>query len=216
MIFKNSLTLNYRKIYDNNFTFFKSVNLKKEIGIYIFFNENLNNIPTILIKDLSDIYKINNVLPNYDEIKLYDYDFTTELALNDIIKISNSCFVYVSTEKNKERIIISLFTIYNNDKKLSIKYFIINKQEFYQDNSIFSSLKFQFYNNSILSLTSDYLLKDINQKDKSFSSLILFNYPNYTDIKIDVINYLLEKNEIIIDFNKIISCFERARYNISY
>lgn len=205
LIFKNSLTLNYRKIYDNNFTFFKSVNLKKEIGIYIFFNENLNNIPTILIKDLSDIYKINNVLPNYDEIKLYDYDFTTELALNDIIKISNSCFVYVSTEKNKERIIISLFTIYNNDKKLSIKYFIINKQEFYQDNSIFSSLKFQFYNNSILSLTSDYLLKDINQKDKSFSSLILFNYPNYTDIKIDVINYLLEKNEIIIDFNKIIS-----------
>ena len=103
----------------------------------------------------------------------------------------------------KERIIISLFTLYNNDEKLSIKYFIINKQEFNQHDSIFSFLKLQFYNNSILSLTSDFLLKDINQKDKSFSSLILFNYPNYTNIKIDVINYLLEKNEIIIDFNEI-------------
>ena len=205
LIFKNILTLNYRNIYDNNFTFLKSVNLKKEIGIYIFFNDNLNNVPTILIKDLSDIYKINNVLPNYNEIKLYDYDFTNELALNDIIKISNNSFIYASTEKNKERIIISLFTLYNNDKKFFIKYFIINKQKFYQANSIFSSLKLQFYNDSILTLNSDYLLKDISQKDKSFSSLILFNYPNYTDIKIDVINYLLEKNEIIIDFNEIIT-----------
>ena len=205
LIFKNSLTLNYQNIYDNNFTFFKSINLKKEIGIYIFFNENLNNIPSILIKDLSNIYQINNVLSNYDEIKLYDYDFTNELALNDIIKISNNNFIYVSTKKNKERIIIVLFLLYNNDEKLSIKYFIINKQEFNKFNSIFSSLKFQFYNNSILSLTSDYFLKDINQKDKSFSSLILFSYPNYTDIKIDVINYFLEKKEIIIDFNEIIT-----------
>jgi hypothetical protein len=86
---------------------------------------------------------------------------------------------------------------------LSIKYFIINKQEFNQHNSILTSLKLLFYNDNILSLTSDSLLKDINQKDKSYNSLILFNYPNYTDIKIDVINYLLEKNEIIIDFNEI-------------
>lgn len=112
------------------------------------------------------------------------------MSLNDIIKISNDWFVYVSTEKNKERIIISLFTLYNKDKKLSIKYFVINKQEFFQDNSIFTFLKLQIYNDSILSLTSDYLLKDIREKDKSFSSLILFNYPNYTDIKIDVINYI--------------------------
>ena len=200
---KNSLTLNYRSIYNNNFSFFKSINLKNEEGIYIFFNENLNNIPTILIKDLSNINRINNVLSKFEEINLYDYDFNNELALNDIIKISNESFIYASTTKNKKGIIISLFTLYDNDKKLSIKYFVINKQEFNQHNIIFSSIKLHLYNDSILSLTSDFILKDISLKDKSFSSLILFNYPNYTDINIDVIKYMLEKNQIMIDFNEI-------------
>ena len=88
-IVKNNIILKYHNDFiKNNFYFFKSIYLKNEIGIYLFFSDDANNTPIILIKNLSNVYSIRNVLSLCEEAKLYDYDFNNEIDLNDLVKIS--------------------------------------------------------------------------------------------------------------------------------
>ena len=64
-------------------------------------------------------------------MKLYDYDFNNEIDLNDLVKISEKLFCYISTTKNKETLIISLFYLYNNYSQLTIRYFTVKIFELY-------------------------------------------------------------------------------------
>ena len=99
----------------------------------------------------------------------------------------------------KDILIISLFSLYNNDKQLSIKYFKIQIFEIFHNN-ILNSFKSYLYNNNYLSLISNFYSKEENSKDgKHFNSLILFGYPNITNTKVDIINRLFNENEIIVD-----------------
>ena len=113
---KNNLILKYQRNFkENHFHFFKSINFGNNIGIYLFFP---NEIPITLIKNISNVYSITNVLSLYEEIKLYDYNFNNEIMLNDLINISATKFCYISTSKNKEILIISIFSLYDNFKQL--------------------------------------------------------------------------------------------------
>ena len=201
LILKNNLILKYSNDFkeEDDFYFFKSIHLKNEIGIYLFFSGKSNNIPTILIKDFSNIYQINNFIDLIEDIKLYDYEFNNDILLNDLISISSQRFCYISTTKNKDNFILSFFSIYNNDKKLSIKYYLIKILEYnyYKD---LSSLKISLYNNYFLALDSNFYINEYNNKnDKIYSSLILFNYPTIKNVNDDMIQILIEKNEVIIN-----------------
>ena len=141
--------------------------------------------------------------------------------LNDIIKLNDTKFCFVSPTTDKENLNIVIFNLYNNDNVLFIKYYIINffstySIKFYQDIRIFSyndfiSLAFSYCNQSQCS----------ESRDLHYSSLIIFNYPNSPDESIDLIHYLYTENERIEGFifnieNKVSYTIENNIFGYQY
>ena len=141
--------------------------------------------------------------------------------LNDIIKLNDTKFCFVSPTTDKENLNIVIFNLYNNDNVLFIKYYIINffstySIKFYQDIRIFSyndfiSLAFSYCNQSQCS----------ESRDLHYSSLIIFNYPNSPDEIIDLIHYLYTENERLEGFifnieNKVSYTIENNIFGYQY
>ena len=197
LILKNKYILKYKTgIYENNFSFFKSIYLMNEVAIYLIFTCLDYNIPTFLIKNISNNYLISNYLSLYEEVKLLKYDFNNNMLLNDIVKISSKKFCYTTINKNKDIIIVTIFSLYNNYSSIDIKYYSIVISEIIKENK-FSILTIDYYNKYFLGLYQNYYIT--KEKVEVFKPLNILNYPNITEINIDVIEALYKNNYLIID-----------------
>ena len=183
--------LNKIDIYFNQI-FHKCIHLKEEIGIFIYYVKNSQNIyfPTLLFRKCQDNplqiinYSIDNITINSLNIQFDPY-----LLLNDLIKINNNkiCFCSFNNEvKNKLYIVLLNLYQYNS---YQIRYYLVNLENLYGF-KIGLYMKAHKYNNFI-SIAFDFY-SNYNEKCNTNKciSLLIFSYPNSTDNELVIDEYL--------------------------
>ena len=128
----------------NNKKFMKTIHLKEEIGIFVFYTDK-DDIPLI------SLYKCNsnNILEIYNSfrnIKIDKISFNNDNILNDLVKLNDSQICFVSTSSDKLSLYVVIFSLYNNDLKMNIRYYSI---EMWNDSKqiIFKDIKVSLYKN---------------------------------------------------------------------
>ena len=176
--------------------FYKCIHLKKEIGVFSFYN---NNKPIFLFKK----YKINTIL-NYtiSEIILnsINYNFITNITENDIIKLEENKICFSSAGLDKKEIYIILINLFKNDTEYKIRYYSLKIFEIYHI-GFYMDLIIHNYNNLIALGFSYNNLSCWDNYDEYYSALIILSYPNSTDKELDLYDYLKNNsNSSINDF----------------
>jgi len=200
---RESILYNKTKMEEDSKIFFKGIHFKEEIGIFIYYINSNSNYPIICFKK----YDENSGMKNYSwfgEISLETnyHNFNPGISLNDIVKMSDIRICLASASSDKEKLYLVLLTLFDNDTRMMINYFVIN---------MFSNYHHKIYQDLRLFLYNEYISFGFNHcsntnceedSDMHYSSLIIFNYPNVTDkylYNIDLIEKLSENN---YDLNK--------------
>ena len=213
---------------------FKAIHFKKEIGIFLYYikDDDYNRYAKIILKNmkienekcfLEDYFEVINM----DMYRLNDFGVQTSRANFDLVKLSENKFSYVVTGGFGEQIIIVMFTLYNNDNYIKIRYYSINTLlYFYQvSNNI---ICFNYNNFLGISFTKN-KYKNTNLNEREFedykSSTIFLSYINnsnpntITNFQIDFTFKLNNYTKIINNiFGYILSKFKvisLPQYNIS-
>ena len=191
-------------------SFYKCINFKDEVSVLAFYGD-FNSIfyPIFLFRNFNiSIQNFEDYIPGnsyYSGIYLSKKEFSNQLGVNDVIKISENKLAFSCIAKDKETIYIIIINMFS-DKKLKARYYSINAFKFYTINA------FKFYNlkvllelrihkyNSFIAFAASFCSqkKCEDNDDKHFSSLIIFSYPNGTDYAIDLEKYLYDNNDIKI------------------
>ena len=119
--------------------------------------------------------------------------------LNDLIKLNNNTVCFVSSSSNKTVLNLIIFNLYDNDNYMNIRYFFINLFEDYTI-KLYCELRLSLFNNFLVMGFSHCPQETCyeNQPDYThYSSLIFFNYPNSSDIHLDIIDYIYRDNKDI-------------------
>ena len=207
---KKSITLPYTSLNFNE-TFYKCAHLKKEIGVFSYFKnfqdeENPKYYPVILFKEYQDT-ETGIDLINYaiSEIILNKINSDLFIFLNDLITINENKLCFFSTSSgSKNRLSIILINLFG-EQKYKIRYYTINLNKLY-GLTIHMQLRAHNYNNFVsvaFSFHSQYIEKCDNENyEKCCSTLLIFSYPNSTDSKLLLDEYLhnnLTLNDIEIN-----------------
>ena len=203
--FNESIKLNY-STYTNLFEasndpniFFKAIHFKKEIGIFVYYINIDDEYPVISLKYFD---QENNQLidyKNYNEIKLNKMSFDTDARNNDIIKINDDKFCFVSFSKDKFYLILVIFNFYDDDSNMIIRYYKYYMKEEHEI-QFYNDLRAFKYNDFICVAFSHYQYTNTSYH----SSLIIFNYPNNTN---DRNEYILNIFILLIIFLIILHLF---------
>jgi len=188
---------NINEEYDYEYNIFlKGIHLKGEVGIFIYFKENIN-YPTILILQYNDNKSLTSYT-NYEEINFDKTTFIKENMLNDIVRLNNYQICYISVSTDKEYFKFVILTLYKSDTLINIKYYQIEMYNTYKM-KIFLTLKASIYNDFI-ALSFSHCPKSSCSSpysDKHYASLIIFNYPNSENSNLDIIPLLYSTNKKI-------------------
>ena len=174
---------------ENDNKYFKCVHFYGEIGAFLYYsNDNPPYANIVFKKYTKSTDKISNA---FSKLNFSDYLFYYNCTLNDIIKVSDKkiIFAVVSLDKLKLYIIF----IYNyNQQQIMRRIYELNSFS-YNDLYFYNTIRIQIYNNYLAFGSNGF-----SSRSDSFSSLIIFSYPNSTDINNEITQYLLEHNDIKI------------------
>ena len=183
-------------------SFYKCINFKDEVSVLAFYGD-FNSIfyPIFLFRNFNiSIQNFEDYIPGnsyYSGIYLSKKEFSNQLGVNDVIKISENKLAFSCITKDKETIYIIIINMFS-DKKLKARYYSINAFKFY-NLKVLLELRIHKYNSFIAFAASFCSQKKCEDNDdKHFSSLIIFSYPNGTDYAIDLEKYLYDNNDIKI------------------
>ena len=192
--------------YDKN-SFIKCIHLTGEIGVFSFYDkiENSNSLyPFLYFKkyiDNGSTGVFENAISNLNQeyVVLDLYNFTRDILMNDLTKLSNSSICFTATDFEHETFFIIVLNIIQL-KEIKIRYYsfqIYNLlyYKFLQDMKSYLYNQFVVIGSSVCrqkNCTSDHF-------HPHFSSLIFFSYPNSTDEDFDVSDYLFNNNNITIE-----------------
>ena len=167
--------------------FFKSIHLKNNIGVFIYYKGQNKYNPVILIGDINENFLYTNKIIK----EITEYNFQTNLLLNDLIKINDNRFSFITTSTDRTHLYILLFDLYNNDSNLKIRVYKPNLS-----NYIFvKELATVIYNNYLVfSSTVVDPNTYVSEDDDCFSIFMMFGYANGTDSIIDISNYFMDDN----------------------
>jgi len=180
---KNTKEISSIKNINNNIGFFfKSIYLKNNLGAFIYFKDTNDYGPELKILDIDDNY---NITEKFNISLVTENRFISEPMVNDLIKINDNRFCFITSSYNKKQLFILLFDFFNSDNniKARIYKFYLYDLYNYKINTEISSI---LYNNYITISLSVY------ENSNSFSFLIIFNYINGTDKFIDLYPFLKE------------------------
>ena len=176
----------------NDYTFFKCIHYFGETGIFSYFSNGTDSEIIFRFIDFSSSTK--KIVDHFEKTKYLKFGnnlFEKSFKFNDITKINDKKFYYVSASTNKESLYITSINNYY-EEQFMIRIYKIGVLHFY-NYALSMSLRITNYNN-FLSLGSGY-----NTEKGTCSSLIIFSYPNSTDINMDVLDTLLNNNDIKIN-----------------
>ena len=174
---------------NNKEIYYKCIHFFEDTGAFIYYLEDSHNHKVYANIEFRK-YCSNNIYPYLSKIKLEEYDFSYKLNLNDIIKISDKKIYFAAIMNND--IYITYICNYDQEKMI---------QRIYQINSLTTNnyyidfmIKIHIFNNYLLLGSNGF-----TNEEESFSSLIIFSYPNMEDRNIELSDYLLNHNEVNIN-----------------
>ena len=140
--------------------------------------------------------------------------------LNDLIKLNENTICFTASSEDKKELIILVFSIYDDDNYMNIRYFSI---DIWRENTIkfFCEIRLALYNNFLAMAFSNCDQENCNEDQyasyEHFSSLVFFNYPNSTNINFDIINYIFPdnkniQNDIIINLESYLNIQNNFNY----
>ena len=171
------------------FYFYKCIHLKENIGIFIYYLKYDFYFPLIRIEDINTKTGINTLFNFNLENITNIYQFNGYSYYNDLVKINNKRFSYISSSMNKTILYIILFDLYNNNKNINIRYYKINLYDFYYF-KIYNDISSIMFNNFlVISLSVCNSLQCDQSADSFFTSLLFFSYFNSSDFRINITSY---------------------------
>ena len=184
----------------NENIFLKALHLTQNVGFFIYYKSISYTYPFIQIKEYDGNDELND-FNSYGLIKLNKYIFNQNLHLNDAVKVKEDQIYFSSCSPEKTILYIVLFNFYNEFSKLVIRYYSIKLYELYNKKILFEIKLIQF--TKFLSLSSSLCSSSQceNNDDEHYSYLMIFSYPNSTDVNFNLIEHLLETNETISSIN---------------
>ena len=172
-------------------TFFKGILLKGEIGVFSYFKKG-ENYPTVAILKCDNEGKMNPYM-SFGEINLdKEKNFTKDINLNDMIKISDFQICFISTIIGKTKFKIILLKLYKDDQLMNIRYYNLEMWNDYHNIMIYLNIKADIYKNFIALAYSNCLQSSCQSvySDPHSVSLIILSYPNSQDNSLDIISQL--------------------------
>ena len=184
-------------------TFYKCIHLKDEIGVFAYYyNYTTYFVPTFLFRTynsedndfqyfLSSEYSGSGVM-----VKNYGFDYN--ILLNDIVKLNENKTAFSSVIENKETIFVALMSVHSTNKVKS-RYYLINFFSLYHLKVLFDLRISEF--NGFLALGISLCPQQNCSYDENehYSGIIMFSYPNSTDQKFYLDEYLIKNNNITIN-----------------
>ena len=172
----------------------------------MYYESHNPNTPIISIKEYIENSGIRSY-NSFNEIKIDKIeDFNNNTLLNDIIKMSDDRICIASTSLNKEKLYLVILNLLDDDKML-INYYSFDMLDL--NHKIYLDIKLYLYNNYICFGFSHCSNSNCGDTDNHYSSLIIFNYPNGTDINLNLIEFLNLNNgdikKLNINFSDIIN-----------
>jgi len=164
--------------------FRKGIYLKDEISAYIFFS-NSGKKPKLTIQKFNfrDIGYLSNIIELTELSEVENLDNNNDL--NDIITINENRFAFISTTTNRKNNIIILFDLYNDNKSLMMREYLLDlkKKKTSSNLRLFLFLGF-------ISFSSCYI------QEKQYCSFNILSYGNTTDYtKVDDFLMKLDLNQ---------------------
>ena len=207
-----SIIIGYPEVNNNKYYFLKGILINKFYNIYVYYSGKDNNIPTFIFKELDQNYEFLDKFSNIPALYLTDYNFNSDIRYNDLIKKSLNEIFFISTNKEKEILIIAEIKIFtptsNGDKQISIRYFNIEFKKYY-NMKILNGLKGVYFKNFFLTLAVDYCVSDScsNYNEKKGNSALIplsYCYKLNNKINIDFIEYAFNNNTnyVILDLKE--------------
>ena len=178
-------------------TFFKLVYLDGVNAIFSYFLATAN-YPKVDYEKFEIDPSLD--ITRYLSIYLSKYLMNNYMNLNDLIKINSKMLCYISTEESKETILIIIIEIfYDNTYNHIERYYKLEMFKFHNF-KLFKDISAHLYNNYITLATSYCKTSSCSSdSDEYYSSLMIFSYPNATDINISLEEYLLNHDYITMD-----------------
>ena len=192
--FNSKKTLTIGNIEDNYFpyryegVFYKGIYIKSNIGAFLFYKSQTNLVPQIKIFEISNTYSFTEKFDfNLNSL----VDLNTGPILNDMIKINEKRFSFISSSNDREKLYIILFDFYDNDRKIKERIYKINLYDLY-NYKIYRELTTILYNNFLTLSASACNTEACDQNSNYFSFIIIFGYINGTNSNINISNFLSE------------------------
>ena len=193
----SSHTINNGLAFDDNL-FYKSIYMKNDLGVFIFYKNKDIHYPQIKI--------ISVISGGYGFSEKFDFElsspggFSTSALLNDMIKINNNRFCFISSSQYRKKLYIILFDFYNNDNNIKERIYNIKLNDLY-NYIIYRELTSILYNNYLalsMSVCKGYPCEenDENSISNFFSFLIIFGYINGTNTNINISKFLSEFKDV--------------------
>ena len=184
---------------ENENIFFKGIYLINNTGFYLYY-KNMSSDPIISIKEWDGINEIKDY-NNFEKFTLDKFKFNAHVSYNDLINIKSNQICFTTISENKEILYIIIFNFYNNYTKFVIRYYTIKLYELY-NKMILLDLRISEFGN-FLTLASSFCSSDqcSSVSNEHYSYLIIFSYPNFTDIDFDLVKHLQYTNDNITNIN---------------
>ena len=183
--------------------FFKCVHYTLEIGAFVYYNDNKVRRAIIVFFEFKST---TGCTPRDNKIEFDSYDFNYNYLLNDMVKLSEGKIFFAAVSIDKKSLyIVSIFKFGDIDRDYFIERIYHINSFTYNDYSFNDTIRLTIFN-KYLSFCSN----GLTNAKVSFSSLIIFSYPNSTDLNTDITHLLLNDNEkninnITIELEKLCS-----------
>ena len=183
---------------ENENIFFKGIYLINNTGFYLYY-KSISSNPIIAIKEWDGNTEIKDY--NFEKFALDKFNFSANALYNDLINIKENQVCFTTISENKEIIYIIIFNFYNKYTKMMIRYYTIKLYELYHKKVLLDLRITEFGN--FLALISSFCPIDLCSTvfSEHYSYLIIFSYPNFTDIDFDLIEHLKYTNDNITNIN---------------
>ena len=197
----------------NNEYFNKCIHLRDNIGIFIYYLKPTDGaFPYVSIEDIDIEGGSINTLFNFNLGEITkEYQFNGYPHLNNLIKINNKRFAYITTSTDKLLLYIILFDLSSSNDNIIIRYYKIYLYELYHY-KIYNDISSIVYNNYLVISLSvcNSLQCDNKDSDSFYTSLLFFSYFNTSDFELNITSYFSsigsdkndDKEDITIPFPK--------------
>ena len=172
--------------------FYKCIHFTVNVGVFLYFNNDGDiciQFKTYESNNFNTYFNNNELNP----IKIDNEGYFESVAKNDLIKIGDKKFCFITVSTDSEKLNLFMFNNFINEKFI-IRHYEVKTAE--KSNFKFGQeLRASLYNDYIDLATVGYL-----NNAGSNSYIIIFSYPNSKDFKIDITDTLKANENPIINF----------------